>query len=235
MPTTRTARLRKILEGRRALGLIGLFAVVFLLLGILVRYSALQTFDLEVTGGLQRREPAWLLKPLEFLTFLGSPGTVPFVAVLAAILLWRLGKPRAAEMALLSLLSIPLFTLLKEFWHRARPDAAIVHVAVRTSGTSFPSGHATGGTAVYGALAFLAWLHLDRRSVRLPLTLLFVLLPVAIDASRVLLGAHWFSDVVGGSAVGLLLLTLLVRWYVAGLQDAAEKAPAAEVPVSSSE
>ena len=227
MPTSRAARLRKLLEGRRALGLVFVLALVFFVLGALVRYSSLQSFDLRITEGLQRREPAWITAPLVFLTDLGSPNTVPFVAIAAALFLWKVGKPRASGLMILSLLSIPLFTVLKEFWHRARPDAAIVHVAVRTSGTSFPSGHATDGTAIYGALAFLAWLHLDRRITRLPLTLLFVLLPMGIDASRVLLGAHWLSDVVGGSAVGLLVLTLLVRWYVAGLEDAVEGGPAA--------
>ena len=150
------------------------------------------------------------------LTFVGSPSTVPVVGLAAALGFWWRRMPRAAGLMALSLLSVPLFTVLKEFWHRARPHAPLVHVDVLTSGTSFPSGHATGGTAVYGALAFLAWIHLDRERTRLPVTLVLALLPIGIDASRVLLGAHWLSDVVAGSAVGLLLLVLLMRGYVAG-------------------
>ena len=195
---------------------------LFLTLGILVRYSPLQTFDLRVTQDVQRDDSSALTVLMRCLTDLGSPNTVPVVAILAALGLYRARLPRAAVAMLLSILSVPLFTVLKEFWHRARPDAALVHVAVKTSGTSFPSGHATGGTAVYGALAALAWIHLARRRERLPVVLALGLLPVGIDVSRVYLGAHWLSDVVGGSAVGLLLLVLVLRWYVAGLEDTDE-------------
>ena len=218
MAMRRAERMEKLFEGRRALGVVATTCIVFFTLGVLVRYSALQAFDLRASERVQRDQWPPLQTIMKGFTYAGSPGVVPVVGVLAALALWRGGLPRAAKLVAFSLVSIPLFILLKLFWDRARPDAPLVRVAVRTAGTSFPSGHATGGTALYGALAALAWIHLDHRPLRLPVTLGLALLPLAIDASRVYLGAHWTSDVVGGSAVGLLILVPLLRWYLGGVR-----------------
>ena len=223
MTSRRIARTKKLFEGRKALAGIGFACVVFLTLGILVRYSFLQGYDLKVTEELQERNSSVLQALMLAATWSGSPAVVPFLGALAAFGVWRAGLPRAAALVLLSLLAIPINVVLKEFWHRARPDAEIVRVAVKTAGTSFPSGHAMGGTAFYGALAVLAWTHLRDRRLRVPATLAAIGLPVLIDVSRVYLGAHWASDVIGGSAVGLLVLIPLVRWYLRGVPDEAAK------------
>ncbi|RYG62415.1 phosphatase PAP2 family protein, partial [bacterium] len=147
------------------------------------------------------------------LSFLGSWGTIPIVApLLAAGLAWR-GLRRGAVFVLLSLLGIPLDTTLKLIWARARPDAGAVQVVVAQSGYSFPSGHAVLGTAFYGTLAVLAWVHLVDRPWRWPVTITLAALPPFIDLSRIYLGAHWLSDVIAGSAVGLALILPTSRWY----------------------
>lgn len=230
MVLRRAERMEKIFAGRRALVLAAVLAAAFLTLGILVRYSALQAFDLRATRAFQSEAWPPLLGLMEGLTLVGSPAVVPVVGLVAAAVLGRAGLPRAARLVVLSLLSLPTFMLLKLVWDRARPDAELVRVAVRTAGTSFPSGHATGGTALYGALAFLAWVHMERRRYRVPVVAALALLPLAIDASRVYLGAHWTSDVVGGSAVGLLILVPLFRWYLGALSgdDEGAKSPVPE-------
>ena len=219
MAPTRIARTKKFFDGKKALAVVGIACVVFMALGVLVRYSFLQGYDLKVTQELQERNLPALQAIMVAATWSGSPAVVPFLGALAAFGLWRAGLPRGALLVLLSLLAIPVDVALKEFWDRARPDAEIVHVAVKTAGTSFPSGHAMGGTAFYGALAALAWIHVRDRRFRIPATLAAVGLPVLIDVSRVYLGAHWTSDVIGGSAVGLLVLIPLVRWYLDGVPD----------------
>lgn len=222
MPSLRLAKTKKLFEGRRALAVAIVACIVFLLLGVLVRYSFLRTFDLDVTRELQKGNWPPLVALMVALTYTGSPAVVPVVGVLAAFGLYRAVLPRAAGLALLSLLAIPIDTVLKTFWDRARPDAEIVHVAVKTAGTSFPSGHAMGSTAFYGALAALAWIHIEDRRTRFVAVGLLCALIVGICASRVYLGAHWLSDVVGGGAVGLLVLIPLLRWYLRGIPDEVE-------------
>ena len=229
MPSQRVARTKRIFEGRRALGaVVGACGVAFGL-GALIRYSFLQAFDLRATLEIQRDKWPPLDPIMVGLTNVSDPIVVPALGVASALALRHVGLPRAAKLVLCSLLSVPLNVLLKHFWDRARPDAAMVNVVVQTAGTSFPSGHTMGGVAFYGALAALAWIHLDPRRYRLPLVVLLILIPIGTGISRIYLGAHWLSDVVAGGALGLLVLIPLVRVYLRAIpadvadQDAVER------------
>jgi undecaprenyl-diphosphatase len=73
---------------------------------------------------------------------------------------------------------------------------------------SFPSGHVLTFTATFGFLAVLSW-----RARRRALAALCVLPPIAIGLSRVYLGEHWPSDVLGGALFGVLWMALTVRLY----------------------
>lgn len=230
MPSRRIARTKRLFEGKRALGAVVGACGVFLGLGALARYSFLQNFDLMATRAVQREEKPALDAIMVGLTTVGEPVVVPVLGVLAAVALWKKALPRAAKLVLVSLLAIPANIVLKTFWDRARPDAEIVNVAVQTAGTSFPSGHSMGATAFYGALAALAWIHLDPRRTRLPITITLAALPIAVGISRVYLGAHWLSDVVAGIALGLLVLIPSVRRYLKAIPAEVEEEAAAKSP-----
>ncbi len=214
MPSQRLVKTKRVFEGRRALMAVAGACGVFMGLGALVRYSFLQRFDLKITEELQERNSPVVESVMVGFTNAGDPIVVPILGIVAAGLLWRAGLPRASKLVLASLISVPANVVLKTFWDRARPDADIVNVAVKTAGTSFPSGHAMGATAFYGALAALAWIHLDPKRYRLPLVLVLIAIPIGVGVSRIYLGAHWLSDVVAGSALGLFILIPLVRHYL---------------------
>lgn len=96
----------------------------------------------------------------------------------------------------------------KSFYDRPRPDL-VPHAAYVYSG-SFPSGHSTLSAAAYLTLAMLiASLETRRRSKALVYGLAAVVL-VSVGFSRVYLGVHWPSDVLGGWCLGALWA--LVAW-----------------------
>lgn len=101
-----------------------------------------------------------------------------------------------------------LNTVLKEVFHRTRPD--IEHL-VAAGGYSFPSGHAMIATAFYGMLGYLIWLNLKRRDkpAWYVMVLTFILV-VAIGTSRIYLGVHFPSDVIAGFAAGGVWLVACV-------------------------
>ena len=94
--------------------------------------------------------------------------------------------------------------LIKEIIHRARPD--IVLQAYRETGFSFPSGHATLAAAGYGFLIYLAYRMMPAGYLR-TLTIAGLTLLIAIIAfSRLYLGVHYLSDVIGGLLLGTLFV-----------------------------
>jgi undecaprenyl-diphosphatase len=101
--------------------------------------------------------------------------------------------------------ALALYDIVKPLVARARPPARF-DIGYRFSGFAFPSGHATQSLAVWGMLAILAAGMGSRRDVPLLAAAVIVLL---VGASRIYLGAHWLSDVLGGFALGGLWLSVL--------------------------
>jgi len=93
-----------------------------------------------------------------------------------------------------------LNVLLKYTFQRARPSFEAPLVSLSTF--SFPSGHTTGATVLYGMLA--AWLvcHCRAPALRVLIVAVALLMIVLVALSRLYLGAHYLSDVLAGMAVG---------------------------------
>lgn len=104
----------------------------------------------------------------------------------------------------------------------ARPRPMIGEVVATASGFAFPSGHSAQAVACYGALAWLAAHLTSTRTVTVLAWSSAVVVAVLIGASRLYLGVHWLSDVVGGWLLGAAWLTVAVsaaaarqRWKAA--------------------
>jgi membrane-associated phospholipid phosphatase len=100
------------------------------------------------------------------------------------------------------------FNAVKELVHRARPPAGILLKPV--AGPSFPSGHATQAVAVYGMLAALAAATTTSWARKVAAWALAVVITGAVAVSRLYLGAHWLTDVLGGLALGAAWLFALL-------------------------
>ncbi len=158
--------------------------------------------------------PAWLHELMRDFTALGGVGVLTLLTVSASGYLWLLGARRAAATLLLSvLLGVLASTLLKVAFDRPRPDLVPHGSYVRSA--SFPSGHSMMAAVVYLTLgALIARVHSQMR-LRIYLLAISVLVTLLIGISRVYLGVHWPSDVLGGWAVGAawaLLCWLAMLW-----------------------
>ena len=90
--------------------------------------------------------------------------------------------------------------LLKDVFQRDRPPA-VLHV-VRAINASFPSGHAALSATVFLTLGALVAHFAERRRVRVYALTTAVILSLLVGCSRVYLGVHWPTDVLGGWCVG---------------------------------
>jgi undecaprenyl-diphosphatase len=134
----------------------------------------------------------------EIVTTLGAPPVVLAVAALAALALWRRTGSRLRPGVLLAsvALTAALVFLLKIAVSRPRPPVDTL-LGSPAMDYSFPSGHTTDGSVVYGVSAVLFGAAVAKAVSRLLLTLA-VLVAVAVGLSRIYLGYHWATDVIGG-------------------------------------
>jgi membrane-associated phospholipid phosphatase len=145
-----------------------------------------------------------LVQDLKILTFFGSPVWFYIMVIPAVIWVWRAGHPRLAVFLVVTTLGGGLLdTIVKEAVDRPRPS--LVDPVATAHGKSFPSGHAMSSTFTYGALV-LVFLPVIGRRYRPVVVAGAALLVLAICFSRLALGVHYITDVVGGVVLGLAWL-----------------------------
>ena len=158
--------------------------------------------------------PHWLTTSARDLTSLGSTTVLVFLG-LAAIGFLMLQRRRAAALLVLASVGggLALSNGLKLVFQRARPEEAFR--AVEATQYSFPSGHALISTVTYLTLGALVAHAIRERGLKLYIQSLAVLLALVIGVSRIFLGVHWATDVLGGWAIGgawAMALWLIVWW-----------------------
>ncbi len=180
----------------------GLFALLLLLL------SPLRPVDQWLLNVALRLPRSWT-PTVTFITDLGTSG--PLTQVIIVWTLFELALHRWDRAALMagSALVFPIYEIFKLSVHRARPVTDFIALA-GLHGDSFPSGHTAGAFAVYITLAYLI-----NRTLPKPwgmvLATPFVVLAVLIGLSRVYLGAHFPTDVLGGWLLAGFVLYVLRR------------------------
>ena len=142
---------------------------------------------------------------------------VALTLVSMAALLW---PRRVADALLLSAaVSSALATLgFKAMVGRPRPDYAIVEPVPQDMG--FPSGHSAFAVLLGGVLIYLVWQHVEYPPLRWAVRAILALLVLAVGLSRLYLGVHWPSDVLGGYLFGTTALIVLIT-----LKDCLERRP----------
>lgn len=145
--------------------------------------------------------PAALVDVARDITALGSPIVLSLLVIVTSVGL-RLARQHLMAGAVLvsSVSGFGATLLMKAAIARGRPDAA--YRLIEVSGMSFPSGHAMMSSVIYLTLAIL--IAKASRDIRTKLFVLVVAMTLAglVGLSRVYLGVHWFSDVVGGWVAG---------------------------------
>ncbi len=140
---------------------------------------------------------------------LGSVEVVFGITVVAALIYaYKRQFVEAAALAASVFGTAGAVVVLKELIHRARPD--MIYQAYPETGYSFPSAHAALSVALYGFLGYLICTRAASRGVRATFFFLSLILPALIGFTRIYLGVHYTSDVIGGFIVGIVVLCLAI-------------------------
>lgn len=147
--------------------------------------------------------PPWLLGAAREITALGSSTVLLFVIFSVAGYLWLERRHGMLGFLLASTFGgIALTTSLKDIFGRARPN--IVPHLVEVNSASFPSGHSLLSAVVYMTLGVLLAEVTADRATRVYFVSLAAVLTTLIGLSRIYLGVHYPTDVLGGWLAGLL-------------------------------
>jgi undecaprenyl-diphosphatase len=194
------------------------FALVAVLgVGVLTRFAPQMNLDGTVSEAMYVGDDraVFLGDLLEVLT---APGVMlARIAVFLPVVLFLLVRRMfgtALWVSIAALLIGPLNTLLKETFGRVRPD--FDEGGARLDSLSYPSGHSSGIATLVAVGLLLIWPLMLRRTIRIVALVLGVALVLLVGLTRMWLGVHFFSDVVGGWSLGIGW-TLLVATLLGGL------------------
>jgi undecaprenyl-diphosphatase len=192
-------------------------AIAFSVLTVFVKTTSSFAIDLQITKAIQ----VIGFPPFASLMIMVSwPGFNPQSVIIAALivpLLYAFGLHWEALTALIAaVFSTSVNLLVKVLIQRPRPASSLVNVFAPLNSFSFPSGHVMFYLGFFGFIGFLAF-SLLKPSIKRTLILAFIgVLVVLIGASRIYLGAHWASDVLGAYLLGSLSLAAIIQLYIWG-------------------
>lgn len=193
---------------------IGVLLLLFIVLALAVTSPVLRGWDAHVSREAQEHTNPTLLSVARGLTNLGQfYGLIALALPLSAWLL-REGRRYAALFLSLTIFGHLFSVWIKLLFHRPRPGALDdVQVFYPAGGSSFPSGHALAATMFFGFLAYVLMLAIREKGRRYALVAASLMVGAGICWSRVYVGAHFFSDVIGGIVAGLACLLAFVAAY----------------------
>jgi undecaprenyl-diphosphatase len=151
---------------------------------------------------------------MSFISWFGFSPQSYTIAALIVVALYMFGLHWEAVTALVAGFLPPLINVLvKGLIQRPRPSIDLVHVLGILDSYSFPSGHVMFYVGFFGFLWFLAYTVLKRSWRRTLLLIVFGTLIALVGISRIYLGQHWASDVLGAYILGGLTLAVILQLY----------------------
>jgi membrane-associated phospholipid phosphatase len=162
--------------------------------------------DLIVTSFIQSIPGLWFRDLMVVISWAGNyPQSLVVIGLVSLVVFWRLGKKSSAMVIISTIGAVIVSILFKSLVGRIRPD--------QTTYDSFPSGHVLFYIGLMGFLTYLIYTNLPKGVLRSTLIFTLVLLIILSGVSRIYLGFHWFSDVLGASLLGLLWLLVVVKIF----------------------
>ncbi len=180
-----------------------LLSVLFLILTLLVFYNTDIFFDSYIYDRVSYIINDNITNKIIFITNICSMSISILISLIVVLLLFKYNKKYDMKIFVFTLLIGNLVIyIIKFIVSRDRPD---ILQLVTESTKSFPSGHAYISTLLYGLILLIINKY-SKRKYAILLTLFYMLFIVLIGFTRIYLGVHYFTDVIGGYLLGFITL-----------------------------
>lgn len=193
--------------------------IICLISGVLFGYIAssigngsIERFDTSIINFVQGMEASWLTTTLKTFTWIGSGYVVVPITLIAFFLLYFVYQRRGQAFLFVTVIIVTISSneLLKKYFKRERPE---IYRIIDAGGLSFPSGHTMMAVSLYGIVAYVLWRNLKSLGHRVLLILFTIFMMMMIAVSRIYLGVHYPSDIIGGLAASLFLVTIMITAF----------------------
>lgn len=175
----------------------------FIELTDLVNTDGVKKFDDSIFEFFISRRTPFLTNYFTFVTNLGDVQGYLIVTGLAGLVSFIYFKKWKFMVQIVFVIAISSLSnlVLKRFINRARPE--LEHM-VTVESLSYPSGHAMAAMAFYGFVAYLFYKLKIRKSIKYSIITILIILILSIGMSRIYLGVHFPSDILGGFTAGAI-------------------------------
>lgn len=194
--------------------LLTLLIVCFIALSIFINLHPLLPFDIKISVFMQQYHSIFLDKIMLAISFFGElPYSLLSVIIVALIFYYQKYK-REAYFISATLISGLIILAIKNVINRPRPTSFYVRLVEVNRFQSYPSGHVLSYILFFGFLIILMnTLKTIPKTTRIIVTYFSAFLMLTISFSRIYLGAHWFTDTVGGFLLGLICFFPITYYY----------------------
>jgi undecaprenyl-diphosphatase len=194
---------------KRIIGSI-ILGVLFVILTILIITNNINGFDTSIYKLVTLKMNNIITNIYKVFTFLGSTiFMVSFCTVLFFLFIILKKKNISFILASSLIISTIFNNVIKLIIRRPRPE--VLKLVVEKS-FSFPSGHTMAAVTMYGMLLFVLLRTNGNKKIKSIIGSILIVLPIIIAISRIYLGAHFASDVIGGAIFSSMLL--LIETYI---------------------
>jgi len=185
--------------------------LLFILLTTLISFNLLNGIDNYFYNLVTFKVNDFIINFYKGVTFLGSTEFIIFLVIFFLILFIILKKRNYGYLiSIVLIISTVINNVLKLIVRRERP---LVLSFVEEHSFSFPSGHTMAAVSMYGILIYLILKSNLSKKLKGVISAVLGIIPVLVALSRVYLGAHFMSDVIGGIIVSTILL-IVITYFV---------------------
>ena len=181
--------------------------LVFIGVAVGVQTGYLDGFDDAVRYRVYSMRSDKLTVFWRFITHSGDRYVVILLGIIL-LLIKSLREKYGVKFAIAALSSTALYQIMKYIFQRPRPDLALR--LIEQGGYSFPSGHSMNCLVSYGILIYLLLKYCENRRLAKILSVGLGLLTILIGFSRVYVGVHYPTDIIGGWSLGIAVLVAMI-------------------------